>query len=129
MRSSFTSFRFRTTLAEKAAYLIAALAFLAAGSAKLSGAQQMVDVFAKIGVGQWFRYVTGIFEVTGAVLLLAPSLAGVGALLLACVMVGAIVAHLTILGGAPVPPAVLLLIVGAVAWFRRERTARLLGHR
>lgn len=109
--------------------VIAALAFLAAGSAKLGGAQQMVAAFTKIGLGQWFRYVTGVFEVTGAVLLLVPSLAGVGALLLACVMVGAIFAHLTILGGAPVPPAILLLIVGTVAWFRRERTARLLGLR
>jgi putative oxidoreductase len=119
----------RLTITLRVLEVIAALAFLAAGSAKLSGAQQMVDAFAKIGVGQWFRYVTGIFEVTGAVLLLIPSLAGVGALLLAGVMAGAIVAHLTILGGSPVVPAVLLLIVGGVAWFRRERTARLLLHR
>jgi putative oxidoreductase len=119
----------RLTITLRVLEVIAALAFLAAGSAKLSGAQQMVDAFAKIGVGQWFRYLTGIFEVTGAVLLLIPSLAGVGALLLAGVMAGAIVAHLTILGGSPVVPAVLLLIVGGVAWFRRERTARLLLHR
>ena len=43
-----------------------AAAFFAAGSAKLAGADYMVELFNDIGVGQWFRYVTGAVEVAGA---------------------------------------------------------------
>ena len=48
-----------------------ALAFGVAGMAKLAGMPQMVQVFDAIGVGQWFRYVTGVVEVLGAVLVLS----------------------------------------------------------
>jgi uncharacterized membrane protein YphA (DoxX/SURF4 family) len=98
---------------------LAALAFLAAGGSKLASAPAMVEMFAKIGAGQWFRYLTGALEVFGAVALFAPRAAFYGALLLAMVMVGAIVTHLAILGGSPVPALVLLVIVGTVAWLRR----------
>jgi uncharacterized membrane protein YphA (DoxX/SURF4 family) len=37
--------------------LVAAL-FLFAAYSKLSGQQMMVDEFAKVGLGQWFRYFT-----------------------------------------------------------------------
>jgi DoxX-like family len=49
---------------------ILAAAFLAAGSAKLAGVPFMVDLFAQIGLGQWFRVTTGAVEVAGAVTLL-----------------------------------------------------------
>jgi len=45
------------------------VAFVAAGSAKLLGAEMMVQTFEAVGVGQWFRYVTGIIEIGGAALL------------------------------------------------------------
>jgi hypothetical protein len=57
--------------------------FLFAGGSKLAGAPAMVALFEAIGIGQWFRYVTGLVEVTSAVALLMPSLAPFGALLLA----------------------------------------------
>ena len=41
---------------------LVALAFAAAGLAKLAGVDMMVATFDAIGVGQWFRYVTGIIE-------------------------------------------------------------------
>ena len=99
--------------------VLLALAFLAAGGSKLAGAQPMVETFAKIGIGQWFRVLTGILEIAGAVALLVPRAAFFGSLLLPCVMVGAVVAHLTVLGGTPVPPAVLLALTGTVAYLRR----------
>jgi putative oxidoreductase len=99
--------------------VLAALAFLGAGGSKLAGAPVMVALFAKIGAGQWFRYLTGSLEVIGAIGLLVPRANFYGALVLVCVMVGAIVFHLTVLGGNPIPPAVLLVIVGSVAWLRR----------
>lgn len=55
-------------------------AFLAAGVAKLTGVPFMVDLFAQIGIGQWFRFVTGAVEVAGAVALLVPGLASVAGL-------------------------------------------------
>src|ERR1700739_4882964 len=70
--------------------VIIAAAFLAAGSAKLAGVPFMVDLFAQIGLGQWFRVVTGVVEVTGAVALLIPGLASIGALWLGGTMVGAV---------------------------------------
>jgi hypothetical protein len=36
---------------------LVALAFLAAGGAKLAGVQAMIDIFNVIGLGQGFRYV------------------------------------------------------------------------
>jgi putative oxidoreductase len=98
---------------------LAAAAFLAAGGSKLAAAPAMVEMFAKLGAGQWFRYLTGALEVIGAVGLLVPRAAFYGAVLLAIVMVGAIVTHLAILGGSPVPALVLLIIVGTVAYLRR----------
>jgi uncharacterized membrane protein YphA (DoxX/SURF4 family) len=101
--------------------ILAALAFLAAGGSKLAGAPPMVAAFAKIGVGQWFRYLTGLLEVAGAIALLIPGYAFYGGSLLATVMVGAIIAHLSILGGSPAAPIVLLLLTGAIAYLRRPR--------
>jgi putative oxidoreductase len=98
---------------------LAALAFLAAGGSKLAGAPAMVAVFAKLGAGQWFRYLTGALEVIGAVGLLVPRATFYGAALLAAVMVGAVVTHLAILGGNPTPAIVLLIIVGTIAYLRR----------
>ena len=95
--------------------------FLLAGGSKLAGAATMVALFDAIGVGQWFRYVTGFIEVTGAVALLVPALAPFGALLLALTMVGAITTHLFIVGGSPVVPVFLLLGSLAILWARRDQ--------
>ena len=40
--------------------------FLFAGGSKLVGAPAMVDLFAAIGWGQWFRYVTGAVEISAS---------------------------------------------------------------
>lgn len=96
--------------------ILLALAFGAAGSAKLAGVQQMVQVFEAIGVGQWFRLVTGLVEVVGAVLLLVPATGFFGGLLLAATMVGAVATHLLLIGGSAVPALVLGLLSAFVAW-------------
>jgi hypothetical protein len=72
-----------------------------------------------IGVGQWFRYLTGAIEVAGAVLLLIPSAAAYGAAVLAVTMVGAVITHLFIVGGSPLIPILLLGSTTAIAWLRR----------
>jgi putative oxidoreductase len=93
--------------------------FLFAGGSKLAGNPDMVTAFNTIGVGQWFRYLTAAIEVIGALLLLVPSLAFFGALALAMTMVGAVMTHLFIIGGSPVPAIVLLAATSAIAWLRR----------
>ncbi len=90
------------------------LAFVAAGLAKLAGVEDMVAVFDAVGVGQWLRYVTAIFEISGAVLLWIPGKQLYGAGLLTVTMSGAVLSHLFILGTATMPPAVVLLILSAV---------------
>jgi uncharacterized membrane protein YphA (DoxX/SURF4 family) len=92
--------------------------FLMAGWPKLAGAPEMVQTFEAIGVGQWFRYLTGTIEVVSAIALLIPSLALYGALALAATMVGAVFTHLVIVGGSPVPAIVLLVATSFIAWTR-----------
>src|SRR5262249_37471008 len=65
--------------------------FLLAGGSKLLGAPSMVALFNAVGIGQWFRYATGLIEVGAAVALLIPALAVFGALALLPTMIGAIV--------------------------------------
>jgi putative oxidoreductase len=98
---------------------LAALAFLGAGGGKLAGAVAMVELFDKVGLGQWFRYFTGLLEVAGAIGLLISRYAFYAAILLAIVMVGAIIAHLTVLGTSPAAPVVLLVLSGTIAWLRK----------
>ena len=100
--------------------VLLAAAFLAAGGAKLAGAPAMVELFQKVGVGQWFRIVTGLLEVGGGILLLIPRLTFYGAVLLLLVMVGAVTAHLTVLGGNPAPPLILLVLNAVTAWLTRD---------
>ena len=103
--------------------------FLFAGGLKLTGAPAMVGVFDAIGIGQWFRYVTGSIEVVSAVALLVPGWAAFGALLLIPTMVGAVITHLFIVGGSPAPAIVLLIGSIAIAWARRDQLASVLATR
>jgi putative oxidoreductase len=107
--------------------VLLALAFVGAGSGKLLGSADMIALFDAIGIGQWFRYVTGSLEVLGALLLIIPGSAALGAVLLACVMAGAVVAHLTILHTAATAPLVLFALTAIVASGRRSQLAGLLG--
>jgi hypothetical protein len=99
--------------------LVLALMFVMAGGSKLAGAPAMVTLFGAIGVGQWFRYVTGIVELTAAIALLIPSAAIFGAMLLIPTMLGAIIVNVFVVPASPVPPLVLLLLAATVLWARR----------
>ena len=95
--------------------------FLLAGGSKLLGAPAMVALFNTIGIGQWFRYVTGLVEVGSALALLVPSIAVFGALALVPTMIGAVATELFIVGDSAVPPAVLLFGAVGVVWARRHQ--------
>jgi putative oxidoreductase len=106
---------------------IVAAAFLAAGLAKLAGAPFMVGIFEQIGIGQWFRIVTGVVEVTGAVALLVPGFASIGALWLGGTMVFAVATHLFVLHTSPAAAIVLGLLNTAIIYLRRDELVDLLG--
>jgi putative oxidoreductase len=96
-----------------------AAAFLMAGGSKLAGDEQMILMFQQIGFGQWFRYLTGVIEVAGAILLVIPRTAVIGGGLLALTMIAGIATHLFLIGGSPVPAIVLLALASIVVWYRR----------
>jgi putative oxidoreductase len=98
-----------------------ALMFLMAGGSKLAGVPAMVSLFDAVGLGQWFRCVTGIIEVIAGIALLVPSAAIFGAMLLIPTMLGAIVTNVFIVPASPVMPLLLLLAAAAVAWARRHQ--------
>ena len=81
----------------------------------------MVSLFDAIGLGQWFRYVTSVIEVTSGIALLVPSAAIFGELLLIPTMLGAIVTNVFVVPASPVMPLLLLLGAAAVAWVRRHQ--------
>jgi putative oxidoreductase len=105
---------------------ILAAVFAAAGSAKLAGVPYMVELFGQIGLGQWFRIVTGIVEITGAIALVFPGLASIGAVWLGSTMVFAVATHLFILHTSPVPAIVLGLLNALVVYLRRDELVALL---
>src|SRR5438132_11797580 len=82
---------------------LVAFAFVLFGTLKLIGIPMMVDVFDHVGLGQWFRYATGVIEVGGAILLLSPRFVGPAALVLAATTIGAIISHLTVVRDCPLP--------------------------
>ena len=104
-----------------------AAAFLAAGGAKLAGVPMMVQIFDQIGMGQWFRVVTGLVEVIGAVALVVPGFAALGAAWLGATMFFAVLTHLFILHSSAMPALVLLTLNVLVAWLRRDQLVAVLA--
>jgi uncharacterized membrane protein YphA (DoxX/SURF4 family) len=100
--------------------LFAAL-FLFTGAAKLAGVPATVDVFDRVGLGQWLRYFTALLELGGAALLLWPSTTALGALLLTTVSVGAFLAQLLVLHEDVIHAIVMAVILGAIAWAHRDQ--------
>jgi predicted phage tail protein len=70
----------------------------------------MVEMFATIGVGRWFRYAVGALEIACA--------AGQAALGLVCLMAGAALTNVFVLGASPLLPLVLLVGGVLVVWGR-----------
>jgi putative oxidoreductase len=96
------------------------LVFGAAGVAKLVGVAMLVAEFEKIGLGQGFRYLTGVTEVIGAALVLMPGFAFYGAILLLCVCGGAFIAQIGPLHGDVVHVFILGTLVALTIWLTRR---------
>jgi hypothetical protein len=78
------------TIAIYGVQVLLGLIALAAGSAKLSGTGVMVQQFQVLGIGAGFLFVAGLAEIVAGLCLLLPRGGILGAVLLACVMVGAL---------------------------------------
>lgn len=98
---------------------VVALQFVGGGVLKLVGFPEMVALFAAIDAGQPLRYLVGVLEIAGGVGLLLPRRAGLAALGLAALMVGAAVTNALVLGVSPAMPLVLLALCALIAWGRR----------
>jgi putative oxidoreductase len=76
------------------------LAFLMAGVGKIFGSQMHVDGFKHWRLPQWFRIVTGLVELVGAVSLIIgfwePSWIAAGALLLGVTCIGGVLTHIRV---------------------------------
>jgi uncharacterized membrane protein YphA (DoxX/SURF4 family) len=103
-----------------------AIVFVSVGALKFAADSMYVRIFDEIGLGQWFRYLTGVVEVGGGVLLLIPGAAAVGFILVGCTMAGAVTfwifTHHAF--GAIIPGALLLAITG----FGWAEVTRLVGN-
>ncbi len=91
-----------------------AAVFLSVGAAKFETNSMWVKLFDQIGFGAWFRYLTGILQVTGAVLVLVPRTFLIGIGILACTMAGATmvwVVRFGAPGNAVIPGVILVALV------------------
>lgn len=106
---------------------IVALAFTAAALAKMAGLPELVAVYERIGIGQWFRYATVAVEAVGVVCILRRNYVSLGALLLAMTMFVAALLCVFILHSSPVPALVLGGLCAALAYTTREQLIPLIN--
>ena len=109
--------------------VLLAFQFAGGGWLKLSGAPVMVDMFAAIGAGQWFRILVGTLEIAGAIGLLIPRLAGLAALGLSGLLVCAIATNLFILNTDSWVAIGPLLMSALIAWGRWPQTRQAIALR
>ena len=107
--------------------ILLALQFAMAGLAKVGGDPAMVEMFAAIGIGQWFRFAVGALELSGAIGVLVPRISGLAALGLVFLMTGATLTNLFILDASPLLTIGLLVVSALVAWGRWPQTRALIA--
>ncbi|GIF42935.1 DoxX family protein [Actinoplanes xinjiangensis] len=109
--------------------IVLGVVFVLMAFTRLAGSTAAVETFEQIGWGQWLRWVTGAVELAGGVGLLIPRLAGVAALGLVGVMVGATLANLLVLNPAMAVLTVALGVATTAVAVARRADIRLLLHR
>jgi putative oxidoreductase len=104
--------------------VVALFLLAAAALPKLAGQRYAVAIFDQIGAGQWFRYLVGSLELAGAIGLVLPALAGLAALGLVGLLIGATYTQLFVLDnpGYALTPALLAVVLALVAWARWPQT-------
>ncbi|WP_345575293.1 DoxX family protein [Nonomuraea rosea] len=105
--------------------VVLGLDFIIGGSLKLLGVPSMVNLFGRIGAGQWFRYVVGSLELAGGIGVLIPALGGLAALGLVSLLTAATFTNAFIVDDPPWAPLFWLVVAAIVAWRRWPRTKML----
>ena len=101
--------------------LLMAALFLFACFMKLTGQPLMVEEFGLFGVGQWFRYLTGMLELVGGIAILLPAVSVFGAILLLVVDFGAFVAQIFVIHQDWIHTVVVAAILGTLIYLQRDR--------
>ena len=94
-----------------------AVLFILIGSGKFDANGMWVELFDQIGLGQWFRYLTGIMQAGGGMLVLFRRTLTLGTAMIACTMIGAAIVDVVVMR-QPVFMIIplLLLIVVTTTW-------------
>jgi uncharacterized membrane protein YphA (DoxX/SURF4 family) len=121
--ATFPASRGKTIVLWVLRILLAAL-FLFASFMKLSGNPDMVAEFDTIGLGQWFRKLTGLLEAIGGIGVLVPSVSVYAAILLLVVDAGAFVAQVAILHMDWIHTIVIGAVLGAVIYLQRHQLSK-----
>ncbi|AYG64470.1 DoxX family protein [Rhizobium jaguaris] len=96
------------------------LAFITFAAMKLSGQPEMIAEFEQVGLGQWFRYFTGILELIGGIALLVPRISIIGAVLLLAIDVGAFIAQISVLHIDWIHTVVLGAVISLLVYLQRD---------
>jgi putative oxidoreductase len=107
--------------------IILGLLFLFTAFAKLSGQPMMVAEFDTVGLGQWFRYLTGALELVAAIAVLIPTVSAFGALLMVCIAAGAFITQIGVLHMDWIHTLVIALVAGAAVYLQRGQIFARLG--
>ena len=112
-----------TSIAEWVLAIFLAYVFVFAGELKLLENRAMVQEFARIGIGQWFRCFAGVLEVSGGIGLLIPKPRFWAAIVISAVMAGTTIANPTLLRMFVFAPVTTVLMTLAMsgAWLRRPK--------
>jgi putative oxidoreductase len=113
-----------TTIGLWSLRILMAAIFLVAGLMKLLGLSIMVQEFDAVGFGQWFRYLTGLLEIIGAVVVLAPPYSAFGAALLLVVDIGAFIAQIAVLHMDWIHTIVIGALLATVVYLQRDQIMR-----
>lgn len=93
---------------------------LADGIAKLSGIPFEVELFAQIGLGQWFRVLAGLTQIAGALAMLHRRTASIAGLWLAFAMFSAAAVNSSVLHISPAPAMLVGLASIVIAYLRSD---------
>lgn len=96
-------------------YILGVL-FIAASLMKLSGNKMEVAVFQTVGLGMWFMYFVGVWELVAGVLTLIKKYRRIGLILIALACVGAGIAQVFAIKQDWIHTVVLAVLAGWLAY-------------
>src|SRR5512138_3777285 len=104
--------------------ILLVLIFTPQGWAKFDDASGWARAFRHWGYPDWFRVLIGVVELSAVALLLLGRTAALGALLLICVMLGAMATHVAFDGGRHMTSEVVPLVLSAIVFIIRRDALR-----